>query len=43
MELNSLGFPNWVSEDGEVIDSLEKFPKDTVGFIYLIQLSNGKK
>lgn len=43
MELNSIGLPNWIDENEEIIDSLEKFPKDTVGFIYLIRLSNGKK
>ena len=43
MELNNLGLPKWVNEDLEIIDSLEKFPKDAIGFIYLIQLSNGKK
>lgn len=39
---NNIGMPNWTREDLE-ISSVEDFEKNSIGFIYLIEMSNGRK
>ena len=40
-ELNSFGIPDW-QHAGKGVAKLEDFPEDIIGFIYRIDLSNGK-
>lgn len=40
---NSLGVPNWVNQEGVEMTSIDNFEKNSIGFIYVIEMSNGKK
>ena len=40
---NNLGIPNWVDSEGVEITSIDNFEKNSIGFIYFIEMSNGRK
>lgn len=40
---NNLGIPNWVNYEGVEINSIDDFEKNSIGFIYVIEMSNGRK